>query len=162
MSIDDADIRSTTRKIWSTVLGLELKPLSSAPEEDGARASTACVLISGDWEGAVMLQSKTDAARLFVARMFESTPEELSEDDFDDGLGELVNLVGGNFKNQVGGVCELSLPAVVHGREHVFRLPRSHLVDQAPFDVDGSQLTVSVFERDRGGAVKRGPRPQDP
>jgi chemotaxis protein CheX len=118
--------------------------------EDGDRASTACILISGDWEGAVMLRSKTEAARGFVAKMFESTPEELSADDFDDGLGELANLVGGNFKNQLGGTCALSLPTVVHGREHVFRFPQSRLVDQAPFEVDGSTLTVSIFEREGG------------
>lgn len=154
MSVDDADIRSTTQYIWSSVLGLELHVLSSVPEENGERASTACILISGDWDGAVILQSKTHAARGFVAKMFESTPEELSADDFDDGLGELANLVGGNFKNQVGGACTLSLPTVIHGREHVLRLPQSHLLDQAAFEVDGSHLTVSIFERDRGGAAK--------
>ena len=110
MSVDDADIRSTTQSIWSSVLGLELHVLASVREETGERASTTCILISGDWDGAVILQCKTDAARGFVAKMFESTPEELSAGEFDDGLGELANLVGGNFKNQVGARARCHCP----------------------------------------------------
>jgi chemotaxis protein CheX len=153
MSVDDANIRSTTQMIWSSVLGLELRALEEIPAEDGELASTACILISGDWEGAVMLLSKTEAARGFVAKMFESAPEDLSDGDFDDGLGELANLVGGNFKNQVGGTCALSLPTVVHGREHTLRVPQSHLRDQAAFEVDGARLVVRVLERDGAGTA---------
>jgi chemotaxis protein CheX len=161
MSIDDANVRSTTQNIWSSVLGLELSALPEIPGEDAEPASTACILISGDWEGAVMLQSRTGAARAFVAKMFESAPDDLTPDDFDDGLGELANLVGGNFKNQIGGVCALSLPTVVHGRDHVLRVPQSRLLDQAAFEVDGMGVVVSVFERDRTGAQKRAARAQE-
>jgi chemotaxis protein CheX len=162
MSIDDADIGSTTHTIWSSVLGIELSPLPDIPAEGGEPASTACILISGDWEGAVMLQSNTETARAFVAKMFESEPADVSPDDFDDGLGELANLVGGNFKNQIGGLCALSLPTVVHGREHILRVPQSKLLAQVAFETEGRHLTVSVFERDRSGAAKRAARAQDP
>lgn len=166
MSIDDVDVGAITRTIWRSILSVELEPLAEIPVDGGEVTSTGCILISGAWTGAVMLRCASVAARGFAARMFESTPEAVSADELDDALGELANLVGGCFKNQIGGSCVLSLPTVVHGREHTFRVPHSRLLRRVAFDADGAYLVVSVFERERtearescSPAIKTGANP---
>lgn len=47
-----------------------------------------------------------------------------SEDQVADALGEICNMVTGNFKNKLAGTderCMLSVPSVITGAEYKFR-----------------------------------------
>jgi chemotaxis protein CheX len=46
-----------------------------------------------------------------------------SEDQISDALGEICNMIAGNFKNKLAGAdgqCMLSVPTVIKGEEYTF------------------------------------------
>jgi len=57
-----------------------------------------------------------------------------TEDQVADALGEICNMIAGNFKNKLTGLdgrCLLSIPTVISGGEYQFR----SLADGDPLDV---------------------------
>lgn len=151
----EGDVRKIMASIWSTVFGLELGASSSF--RDGEESIvTAFVLLSGNWDGALLLECSRELAHRCAARMFDVAPEALSEDEVNDALGEVVNMAGGNFKNLIHGDSILSLPAVVDGRGHSVKVPGSRMALRVAFESDGAALQVSILQRDVGNARVEG------
>src|SRR3954471_22191497 len=106
MNVDEADLLKITENIWSSLFGLTIELLPEVPPDSAAGVCvTGCVLISGGWEGAVIVQCESPLARRSAALMFDSTPETIPADDVNDAIGELVNMIGGNFKTLIPGTC---------------------------------------------------------
>lgn len=147
MNIKDSDLQSIMENIWSALFGLPIELLPEVPPDGTTGCVTACVLISGGWDGAVIIQSESPLARRCGALMFESTPETISSDEVNDALGEVANMAGGNFKSLLAGTCSLSLPAVVEGRDYIVKVPGSHPLKRLAFQSEGGVLTLSVLER---------------
>lgn len=108
---------------------------------------TGCILITGDWEGAVTLDLPSGLARRAGAIMFGGSPDEVADAEIRDVVGELTNITGGNVKALVGGTCQLSLPAVTEGADYLMSLPGSSVVNRVQLDCDGELLLVTVLER---------------
>src|SRR5712691_9554787 len=114
MQVVDSDICQVVEGIWSSVLGLEVRRGDEPAKRNGKHGFlTACVQITGLWEGAVTLDCSAALARRTAAIMFGVSPEDASLDEIHDALGELTNMTGGNIKTLLPGPCQLSLPAVV-------------------------------------------------
>jgi chemotaxis protein CheX len=151
MTVADEDLEQIAGDIWSTMLGLDLRSGGTAPTAaagaEGPRVFTGCILITGDWEGAVTLDLPSGLARRAGAIMFGGAPEEVADDEIRDVVGELTNMTGGNVKALVGGTCQLSLPAVTEGADYLVSLPGSSVVNRVQLDCDGELLLVTVLER---------------
>jgi chemotaxis protein CheX len=152
MTVADEELEQIAGDIWSTILGLDLRPAGTAlapapPAGDGPRVFTGCILITGDWEGAVTLDLPSGLARRAGAIMFGSAPEDVADAEIRDVVGELTNMTGGNVKALVGGTCQLSLPAVTEGVDYLLSLPGSSVVNRVQLDCDGQTLLVTVLER---------------
>lgn len=154
MTVADAELEQITGDIWSTMLGLDLRPggpdpaAAVAPDAQGRRrVFTGCILITGDWEGAVTLDLPSGLARRAGAIMFGGSPDEVADAEIRDVVGELTNITGGNVKALVGGTCQLSLPAVTEGADYLMSLPGSSVVNRVRLDCDGELLLVTVLER---------------
>ena len=159
MIVKETDLHTITENIWSSLFGLSIEILPEVPVDDHTELCvTACVLISGGWEGAVIVRCDSQLARRSGALMFDSTPETIGSDDINDAMGELVNMVGGNFKNLIPEMCSLSLPAVVEGRDYTVKVPGSQPVKRVAFLSEGSVLTVTVLERVQAGRGSNPPR----
>src|SRR5207253_367907 len=61
-------------------------------------------------EGAVWLRCPEALARDVAGFLFGRPPDEVEKDDLRDALGELANIIGGNLKALMSGVCRLGLP----------------------------------------------------
>jgi len=112
--VSPAKLREITEKVWSMVLGLRI----SRVEFDVRRAQAqefvlGKVTISGTWQGAVTLGCSSGLARRAAAAMFGKEPNEADAGEIRDALGELTNMVGGNFKTLLKGDCKLSVPNVL-------------------------------------------------
>ncbi len=161
MNVNEADLHKITENIWSSLFGLSIELLPEVPVDSHTQLCvTACVLISGGWEGAVIVQCESPLARRSAALMFDSTPENIASDDVNDAMGELVNMVGGNFKTLIPATCSLSLPAVVEGRDYSVKVPGALPIKRVAFQSDGGVLTVSVLERADSGRRTQPPRAQ--
>ena len=109
-----AKLNEITAKVWSMVLGFRILPVKCDPGRAEAQHFVlGKVSISGSWQGAVTLGCSSNLARRAAAAMFGKLPAEADPGEIRDALGELTNMVGGNFKTLLKGDCKLSVPNVV-------------------------------------------------
>lgn len=145
------DLHSIAADIWAAMLGLELepdRPVASHPPDERVVAGT--VLISGDWEGAVTVQTSRRHAVRSTGRMLMLDETALGEQDIADTVGELVTLTGGSVTSLLMGSCQLSLPSVTSGRDQHVAIPGSKVVQRTAMDCEGELVVVSLMQRCNG------------
>jgi chemotaxis protein CheX len=144
-----AKLNEITAKVWSMVLGFRIQPVQCDPGRVEAQDFVlGKVAISGSWVGAVTLGCSTGLARRAAAAMFGKLPADADAGEIRDALGELTNMVGGNFKTLLKGDCRLSVPNVVD------TVPYGQ-VDPAPvehqwFECEGGVVLLHVFKKEAG------------
>ena len=139
-------------EIWGAVLGLVLEP--AGPDDaqpEGTELVTGQVQITGEWSGAVFIELTAALARKATAAMFFTEPDEVTEDDLVDAVGELANMTGGNVKAQLEGPHALSLPSVTAGQRYRVSMPGTRVASRVAQCCDGELLTTTVIE---SGAAK--------
>ena len=74
--------------------------------------------LTGEWVGSGVLSCSSDCARWMSSQFLMSEYDEVN-DEVLDAIGEITNMVIGNFKNKLAehvGPLAMSVPAVVHGQ----------------------------------------------
>lgn len=102
------DLAQVTQDVWTLVLSVGLGPTDD--EDVPFPRIEGLVLISGAWEGAVLLSCSEGFALHAARTMFET--DDLPEEDVFDALGELTNMIGGAVKALLNGETHLSIPTV--------------------------------------------------
>jgi chemotaxis protein CheX len=76
--------------------------------------------LAGKLCGILTVRCSSKSAVRMVSRMLELDAEEAGPEAW-DAVGEICNMVAGNFKNKIAGLgdgCMLSLPTVISGAEY--------------------------------------------
>lgn len=141
----DRALHESVTTIWATMFDLEARPFVPPPTLTPSRL-TACVQISGAWHGALTLDCPDDLARRIAGIMFSMPAEELDGELVRDAVGELTNILGGNFKTLLPEPCSLSLPAVTAGGDSVFRGAEARPVGRLGFVAADRPFVVTVLE----------------
>lgn len=150
--VHEEEIFQIVQSIWMSILDLEIRLDSSADgrlKERGGRTLTGCVQLTGDFEGAVLLDCTGEVARHVAGVMFEEQPDALSIAEVQDALGELTNMVAGNIKPLLSGSSRLSLPSVVEGADYTLIVPGSRALLQVGLQCEGEPLLVTLAERSK-------------
>lgn len=138
-------------EIWNAMLGLDLDPdrrVDVHPPDEAVVTGT--VLITGDWQGAVTVQTTRRHAIRSTGLMMMIDEDEIEEDDVADTVGELANMAGGNVKGLLEGSCQLSLPSVTSGRDYHVSIPGSTVIQRSALDCEGELVVVSLLQRENG------------
>ncbi len=141
--IPSAKLQEITKNVWSMVLGFRIQPVTfDAGRAEAQEFVLGKVTISGTWQGAVTLGCSTALARRAAATMFGKRPADADAGEIRDALGELTNMVGGNYKTLLKGDCKLSVPNVMDTVPFV-------AVNPAPpehewFECEGGMVLVNV------------------
>ena len=105
------------QEVFEIMLGTQLTlATKSEPLQQGEL--TAIVALAGSLRGTVTLCCGSQAAKQIAVRMLGAGTVP-AEGQVWDAIGEICNMVAGNFKNKLtglGGVCLLGVPAVVTGQ----------------------------------------------
>jgi chemotaxis protein CheX len=150
MKIEDDQIRRSVEDLWSSVLGLAIEPRPSPSFPDSSPGLlTGCVEISGAWEGVVTLDCGPTMARQAAGIMFGVEPGETSFDQIQDALGELTNILGGQFKALLPEPSRLSLPAVAEGADYAFRGLHDKVLARFAFACHDAPARVTIVESGR-------------
>jgi len=107
-------------EVFEIMLGCRVKPASS--EHMVNEEFTAMVGLAGALCGVLTIRCDAKTARHVAKSMLGDTAD--SEQQVADALGEVCNMVAGNFKNKLAGTderCLLSVPTVISGGEYNFR-----------------------------------------
>jgi len=107
---------------------------------------TAMVGLAGNICGLLSLRCGADGANLIAALMLHLPAKESAGHAW-DALGEVANIVAGNFKSKLNGVsdaCMLSLPTVVTGADYTFHSLSIANPITLWFTVQGTPLCVTL------------------
>ena len=113
--------------------------------------------VSGDSEGTLAITMYWTLARSIIARMMKVQQEQINADYIHDGVGELINMIGGSTKKAFKGTpfhFDLSLPTVVVGSGHQLGHPENSSIAVLIFDLDEHAFVLQV-------CLKPGKNPDD-
>jgi chemotaxis protein CheX len=158
--INSEDIVSITQSILSTMLQLDATPGDNIASVDSGDRVTGCVQISGEWRGAVVVQSSETLAKVFASRLLQTDVAELSHGDLLDAFAEMTNMIGGNIKGQVPAPSTLSIPSVTTGHDFKFHLAGAKIIRDVVLDCDTEELRVLLCEETPNNASKSAERKQ--
>ena len=107
-----------TREVFEMMLGCQLTKPETTPV---VRFNvTAVVGLAGKLSGVIGVRCQEKAAALMASRMLGMELDKVGA-EISDALGEVCNMVAGNFKNKISGLgdgCMLSPPSVITGEDY--------------------------------------------
>ena len=111
-------LEMATREVFELMLSCQLTP---APIMDESSMNvTSMVGLAGQLCGVITVRCHDKTAALMNSKMLGLPVEKVGQ-DFSDALGEVCNMVAGNFKNKIPGLsdgCMLSPPTVITGSNY--------------------------------------------
>lgn len=133
-----------SREVFEIMLGCKLET-AGAPQSSSGEL-TAMVGLAGQLCGLVTLQCSAKSAAAMASQMLGAQIQQGDREMF-DAVGEITNMVAGNFKNKLTGIsekCMLSVPTVVMGSSYSCR----SMADKPPLQVmllfEGAPVTIKV------------------
>ena len=156
MSVDTSAVVRSHEENWEPILALAVEEVleimmgcrvKPAPKSEykTSREFTAMIGLAGSLCGVLTVGCDAETARQLAKCMLGDIVS--SEHQVSDALGEICNMVAGNFKNKLTGLdgrCLLSIPTVISGGEYQFR----SLAAGEPLDVcmlfEGAPVSVRL------------------
>jgi chemotaxis protein CheX len=111
-------LEMATHEVFELMLSCRLTPASSMDESN--MDVTSMVGLAGQLCGVITVRCHQQTAILMASKMLGLPLEKVGQDFF-DALGEVCNMVAGNFKNKISGLsdgCLLSPPTVITGSNY--------------------------------------------
>ena len=148
MQISNEDVQQVVQDVIQSILGLEIvgTPETQLEAFDDLQ-QTACVQITGAWQGAVVMYTTKPFACRAAAHVFDTAADAVSVSDVHDSLAELINMIGGNIKTLLPSPSIMSLPTVTDGRDLMLSLPGAQIVHQSHFCCDAERIDVLLWEK---------------
>ena len=109
----------STSEVFEIMLGTQLKRSDDA-ENAIASEFTAMVGLAGSLCGVLSLRCTAEAASLMASKMLGLAPGEAEQQSW-DAIGEVCNMIAGNFKAKLAGCgnhCMLSVPTIITGADY--------------------------------------------
>jgi len=109
------------QEVFEIMLGCQVKPIVQS-EHTPSGEFTAMVGLAGALCGILTVSCDAKTARHIATCMLGDAAS--SEEQAADALGEICNMITGNFKNKLAGTdeqCMLSVPSVISGGKYTFR-----------------------------------------
>lgn len=155
MSAGAAPVSGTGRESWRPLLQLAaqevfdtmLGPGLTVPPEPATEEGldiTAMVGLAGQLCGVVTIRCSGNSAEVMAARLLGTEPNQASHEMW-DAIGEICNMVAGNFKNKITGLgCMLSVPTVITGGNYRLHSLADEEALQIAMAFDGAPVIISL------------------
>jgi len=112
-------LQLSMQEVFELMLGCSLEPAAEPPSEEGLDI-TSMVGLAGQVCGILSVRCSTKSAAQMASRMLGIDAEQAGPQMW-DAVGEICNMVAGNFKNKISGLgdgCMLSVPTVITGGDY--------------------------------------------
>jgi chemotaxis protein CheX len=147
VEVNESDLAEMVEQVWESYLDPEgISPLIPTYDENQPSEVHSSVSITGSWSGHVVYASSTGAARRAAAAFLAMEPDEVSEEDLSDVLGELANIVGGNVKAMLPPGAFLSLPQVVLAPAAATKYPNAVRISGVYGVWEGEPVSFSMWQ----------------
>ena len=142
-------VRSATAEVFSTMLGLEIEPVPEHVDAADPAVNDGVLTfigLAGPWTGAGTISCTAEFACQLCAHFLMVEAPSVNEEVL-DAMGELTNMIIGNFKTMVeehlGPLC-LSIPTVIYGRNFTSRSTGHNAWIVLPFRCKGEMIEIRV------------------
>ena len=135
-------IDTAVREVFDLMLGCQLT-VPESPEGPPPEL-TAKVGLTGQLSGVLSIRCSGKAAVLMASKMLGKELHE-AESQASDALGEVCNMVAGNFKNKISSLaetCMLSPPTVITGTDYDQHPIRDSQVLEVLLQFEGMPILV--------------------
>ena len=146
--IADRTVSKILLDIFATMIHLKLEEVPEGLQIPSPFSGvTANVSVTGEEHRLiVVLFTSEKLACLIHGAMLDTESTEWNS-EVADALGEIVNIVGGNFKATLAPPSlSLSFPAVIRGKEFDWSAPEVSVIHEESFRVEGEPLIVRIVE----------------
>ena len=135
----------STQEVFELMLASHLtKPVTPAPE--AAMNITGMVGLAGQLCGVLSIACDEKSAALMASKMLGIELDKVGP-EVADALGEVCNMVAGNFKNKIPGLgdgCLLSPPSVITGNDYSIHSMAQTPALEVGFLFENMPIIVSV------------------
>ena len=142
-------VRTAVAEVFSTMLSLEIEPSPEHLDATDPAVSDGVLTfigLAGPWTGAGTISCSAEFACLLCSH-FLGTPADAVNEEVLDTMGELTNMIIGNFKTMaeehLGPLC-LSIPTVIYGRNFTSRSTGHNAWVVLPFRCKGEMIEIRV------------------
>jgi chemotaxis protein CheX len=132
-------------EVFSMMVGIELTPFAEPPTEPQGE-QTAMVGLAGALCGMVTVRCDSPTAAKLADLMLGGEAASNSSMTA-DAVGEICNMVAGNFKTKVSNLadhCMLSVPTVIWGEDYVMQTAQPHEGFQVVLSCEGNPIWISL------------------
>ncbi len=132
-------------EVFQMMAGAHLQQVPSPPDEASGH-HTAMVGMAGVLCGMITIRCGDDTASKLASCMLGGDAAS-NQSTIRDALGELCNMVAGNFKSKISTLadhCMLSVPTVISGEDYVLETAEPSEGFRVAFSLEDSLVWVSV------------------
>lgn len=137
-------IEVATREVFELMLGCQLTV--PGPTEDAILDITSMVGLAGALSGVMSVCCQGKAAALMTSKMLGVELDKAGP-QISDALGEVCNMVAGNFKNKIAGLaegCMLSPPTVITGSDYTLHSQADSPTLEVRLLFEGMPIVISL------------------
>ncbi len=137
-------IELAAREVFELMLGCQLTVPSTA--EEPTLDVTSMVGLAGQLCGVLSVRCNDKAAGLMTSKMLGVALDKVGP-EVADALGEIANMVAGNFKNKISGLsegCMLSPPTVIIGSDYNLHSPADSAALEVRLLFEGMPIVISL------------------
>jgi chemotaxis protein CheX len=139
-----SELAQIVESVFETMLSLEVGRCETPWFSSGDRLTSA-VHLTGDFNGAVLLECDRRQACRFAGRFLSTDPSGAVDDVVRDVLGELANMIGGNLKCVMMHGIRISMPSVVDGSDYSMRVCGAEVRERLAFRSAEGLFWVTVL-----------------
>jgi chemotaxis protein CheX len=111
-------LEAAAREVFEMMLGCKLTEGEGLTQEP--LAITSMVGMAGKLRGVLVVRCSHTSGALIASKMLGLAPEEIGS-QLIDAMGEIANMIAGNFKHKIPGLddgCMLTVPTVIMGNDY--------------------------------------------
>lgn len=139
-------VAQIVKSVFETMTRLEVADCET-PWFPGGDRLTSALHLSGEWEGAVLLECDRRQACQFAGRFLSIDPPGSVDDVVRDVLGELANMIGGNLKCVLTPGIRLSMPSIVDGSDYSLRVCGAEVRERLAFQCAEGPFWITILTK---------------
>jgi chemotaxis protein CheX len=139
-------LEMAAREVFELMLGCKLKQAPATTDANENFDVTSMVGLAGKLCGLLSIRCTGKAAVLIASKMLGVDTDKASA-EMQDALGEVSNMVAGNFKNKIAGLndgCMLSVPTVVVGSDYTLHSMADSPANEVRLLFEDMPIIVSI------------------
>jgi chemotaxis protein CheX len=132
------------REVFEVMLGCHLT--AAGPSTGESLNITAMVGLAGKLCGVMNIHCSGKSAAIMASKMLGLDPDKVGS-ELADAMGEICNMVAGNFKNKIAGLsdgCMLSVPTVIMGSDYNLHSPADSETLELKLLFENMPLVISL------------------